>query len=207
MLPYVGRALSNLFRKPATESFPKTPAPDPQPDYRGRLAYDATKCVNCGMCQRVCAPQAISRKIVPLANGDQQITLTFDMASCTYCGTCAEFCAKKCITLTPDYMIVGTKPEDFLVEGTFIKKKPPTPKFTPEQLEAIRKAQAAKKAAAAAAAGGAASPASAAPVTAAVPKPAAPAANPATAAATAAPAPAANPAPAAETKAPDKKPE
>ena len=43
MLPYVGRALSNIFRKPATERFPKTDAPEPAKNYRGRLSYDSTK--------------------------------------------------------------------------------------------------------------------------------------------------------------------
>ena len=46
-------------------------------------------------------------------------------------------------------MIVGTKPEDFLVSGTFTKKKPPAPKFTPEQIAAMKAAAEAKKKAAA----------------------------------------------------------
>lgn len=148
ILPYLGQALKNLFRKPATEKFPAGDPPTAQPGYRGRIAYDPKVCVNCGMCQRVCAPQAISRDIRPLPGGDQEITLTFDLASCTFCGTCADFCAKHAIHLTDDYMIVGTKPEDFLVSGTFVKKKPSAPKFTPEQIAAMKAAAAAKKAAA-----------------------------------------------------------
>ena len=124
ILPYLGQAIRNLFTKPATEKFP--------------LA-----------CQKVCAPQAISRDIRPLPNGDQEITLTFDLTSCTFCGTCADFCARHAIHLTEDYMIVGTKPEDFLVSGTFTKKKPPAPKFTPEQIAAMKAAAEAKKKAAA----------------------------------------------------------
>ena len=150
MFPYLKTAIANMFKKPATERFPFAEAPKAQENYRGRIAYDPEKCINCGMCIRVCAPQAITRDIVPLENGDQQITFTFDMTSCTFCGTCADFCTQHTITMTDDYMIVGTKPEDFLVTGTFIKKKPAPPKFTPEQIEAMKKA-AAKKAAAAAA--------------------------------------------------------
>ena len=50
-------------------------------------------------------------------------------------------------------MIVGTKAEDFLLTKSFIKKAPPKPKFTPEQLaEMKKKAEAAKAAKAAQAA-------------------------------------------------------
>ena len=83
ILPYLGRAFTNLFRKPATEKFPLEDAPKAQPNYRGRIAYDPNLCINCGLCSRVCAPQAITRTIKPLPNGDSEITLTFDMTSCT----------------------------------------------------------------------------------------------------------------------------
>ena len=87
-----------------------------------------------------------------------EITFTFDMTSCTYCGLCADFCSRNSIVLTDDYMIVGSKPEDFLVSGTFIKKAPPKPQFTPEQLAKMKAAAAAKAAAAKAAQVGASAP-------------------------------------------------
>lgn len=151
-LPFLKQALGNLFRTPSTEAFPAGDPPKAQPNYRGRLAYDASKCINCGMCERVCAPHCMTRVAKPVEGGepgDQEITFTFDLRSCTYCGLCADFCVKKSITLTDDYMIVGSKEEDFLVSGTFIKKAPPKPKFTPEQLAAMKAAAEAKKKAAA----------------------------------------------------------
>lgn len=109
--------------------------------------------MNCGMCERVCAPQSITRNVKKLENGDQEVTFTFDMTSCTFCAMCSDFCAKKAIKLSDDYMIVGTKAEDFLLTKSFIKKAPPKPKFTPEQLaEMKKKAEAAKAAKAAQAA-------------------------------------------------------
>ena len=92
-----------------------------------------------GMCERVCAPASITRKATKLENGDQEIDFSFDLTSCTFCGTCADFSATKSITLTDDYMMVGTTPEDFMVRATFIKKAPPKPKFTPEQLAEMKK--------------------------------------------------------------------
>lgn len=152
LLPYVGTALLNLFRKPSTEKFPAGEPPKAQPGYRGRIEYDATKCVNCGLCEKVCAPNCMTRTQRPAPGGepgDMEITFTFDLTSCTFCGLCADFCAKKAITLTDDYMMTGTKHEDFIVSGTFVKKAPPKPKFTPEQLAAMKAAAEAKKKAAA----------------------------------------------------------
>lgn len=152
LLPYLGSALTNLFRKPVTESFPKGEAPKAQPNYRGKLSYDAGKCINCGLCERVCAPNCMTRTQRPAPGGepgDLEITFTFDLTSCTFCGLCADFCAKKAIVLTDDYMMVGSDHEDFIVSGTFIKKAPPKPKYTPEQLAAMKAAAEAKKKAAA----------------------------------------------------------
>lgn len=156
MLPYLKKALANLVSKPSTEAFPAGEPPKAAAGYRGRISYNPEVCVNCGMCMRVCAPQCMGRTVEKLENGDQKITFTFDMTSCTFCSMCADFCSRHAITLTDDYMIVGTQPEDFIVSGSFIKKAPPPkPKFTPEQIAEMKaKAEAAKKAKAAA--GGAA---------------------------------------------------
>lgn len=153
MFPYLKQALSNLFMKPSTIAFPAGDPPKAKENYRGRIAFNEKTCINCGMCERVCAPASITRKATKLENGDQEIDFSFDLTSCTFCGTCADFCATKSIILTDDYMMVGTTPEDFMVRATFIKKAPPKPKFTPEQLaEMKKKAEAAKAAKAAAAA-------------------------------------------------------
>ena len=150
MLPYLKRALGNLFRAPATEKFPAGEPPKAAEGYRGRIVYHADRCINCGMCLRVCAPQCMTRTIKPLENGDQEITFTFDQSSCTFCSLCADFCSRKAIKLTDDYMIVGTTPDAFIVSGTFVKKAPP-PKMTPEQIAELKaKAEAAKAAKAAA---------------------------------------------------------
>ena len=65
VLPYIGTELGNLFKKPVTEAFPHGDAPAAMPNYRGRIAYDATKCINCGMCEKVCAPHCMTRTQKP----------------------------------------------------------------------------------------------------------------------------------------------
>lgn len=155
IVPYLTTALSNLFKKPVTDPLPTKAAPQAPAGYRGRILFDPTKCINCGMCERVCAPHCMTRESKPLAGGepgDLEITFTFDMTSCTFCGLCADFCSRNSIQLTQDCIITGTSREDFLVVGSFVKKAPPKPKFTPEQLAAMKAAAEAKKKAAAQAA-------------------------------------------------------
>lgn len=122
IFPFLKEAIHNLFTKPSTVEYPfKVPDIPPAPNYRGRIAYDAEKCVNCGSCVKVCSPSAITREFEDVEGG-QKITYTFDMTSCTFCGTCQDFCDTGAIQMTQDYHITGTKPEDFLVIGSRIKK-------------------------------------------------------------------------------------
>ena len=134
MLPYFEDALKKLFRKPDTEAFPAV-IPPAAPGYRGRIVYHPELCINCGLCERVCAPQAITRTVEKTPEGDDHVTMEFHMGSCTFCATCADFCSRHAIELTGDYMIVVTDEEDLKVRGDFIKKKPaprPAPAPKPE---------------------------------------------------------------------------
>ena len=118
--PFVKEALMNLFSKSSCDMYPVKSAPA-MPNYRGRIKYDPTKCMGCGMCERVCAGGAITRVIEKTEDGDR-VTLTFDMGSCTFCSHCADFCSSKAITLTDDYHMIATKHEDLLETGSFVKK-------------------------------------------------------------------------------------
>lgn len=140
--PFLPIAIKNLFSKPSTVPFPKVNV-QAKPNYRGRIAYDASKCVACGLCIKVCSPSAIE-KTVEEVEGGQNITYTFNLTSCTFCGTCADFCGRKAITMTDDYHMVATDVKDLMVTGTFFKEN--KPKLTPEQIAEL-KAQAAAKAA------------------------------------------------------------
>ncbi|MBR2180605.1 MAG: 4Fe-4S dicluster domain-containing protein, partial [Oscillospiraceae bacterium] len=88
--PFLKEAVCNLFSKPSTVNFPKV-AVEAAPKYRGRIAYDAEKCVNCGMCIKVCSPGAITRTSEDVPEGEK-ITYEFDLTSCTFCGMCQDFC-------------------------------------------------------------------------------------------------------------------
>ncbi|MDO4573354.1 MAG: 4Fe-4S binding protein, partial [Clostridia bacterium] len=91
--------------------------------YRGRIVFHADKCINCGMCERVCAGGAISTSSVETEEG-LLITRRFFLGSCTFCSCCADFCSKKAIELSQDYHMVARDEADLVVEGTYLKKKP-----------------------------------------------------------------------------------
>lgn len=125
--PFVKEAIGQLFSKPSCNMYPlKESAAAPR--YRGRIVYHADKCIGCGMCERVCAGNAITRTVEKLEEGDK-ITLTFNLGSCTFCSSCADFCAHGAIEFTPDYHMVATKAEELLVTGTHIRPaRKPAPK-------------------------------------------------------------------------------
>ena len=120
-LPFLKEALTNLFSKPSTVEFPKVNV-DAKPNYRGRIAYDAEKCVNCGMCLKVCGPEAITRTEEDVEGG-VKITYKFDLTSCTFFGMCQDFCSEKAIRLTEDYHMVELDKHDLVSTGYRIKEK------------------------------------------------------------------------------------
>lgn len=59
IFPFLKEAVWNLFSKPSTVQFPKVNV-DAKPNYRGRIAYDPEKCVNCGLCMGKCPKKCLS---------------------------------------------------------------------------------------------------------------------------------------------------
>lgn len=119
--PFLKEAIKNLFSKPSTVKFPKTEV-CAKTGYRGKIDYNPELCVNCGMCLKVCSPEAISRTSASVSGGEN-ITYEFDLTSCTFCGMCQDFCSTKAIRLTEDYHMVATDPLELIVKGTRFKKK------------------------------------------------------------------------------------
>jgi NADH-quinone oxidoreductase subunit I len=123
--PFIREAFSQVFKKPSTERYPAIKKEAPE-GYRGKILYHPDRCINCGMCIRVCAPGAITRTIEKVDEGDK-VTFEFYLGSCTFCSMCADFCPKKSIELTREYSMIAQTEEELKVRGTFIKKVPPKP--------------------------------------------------------------------------------
>lgn len=118
-LPFVKEAVKGLFSKTSCEMYPFVPS-EAAPRYRGRIVFHPEKCINCGMCKKVCSPGAITTEIEEVEGG-QKITYHFDLTSCTFCGTCEDFCDEKAIKLTDDYLMVAEDKKDLIVSGSKIK--------------------------------------------------------------------------------------
>lgn len=123
--PFVKEALKHIFAKPSTENFPAVKKEAPA-GYRGRMVFHPETCTGCGMCIRVCAPNAITKTVEKLDEGER-ITMEFHMGSCTFCETCVDFCPKKSIEMSGDYAMVARDEEEMKVRGTFVKKPPQKP--------------------------------------------------------------------------------
>ncbi|WP_051541994.1 4Fe-4S binding protein [Clostridium lundense] len=121
-IPYIKHAIKHIFMPAETERrhYKLVDAPE---SYRGRIKFDENTCIGCGMCMRVCAPEAITKKVEKL-DGEEKITMNFDLGSCTFCKMCEDFCPKKSIKLTKDYALVSSDKSSFHEKGSFIKKLP-----------------------------------------------------------------------------------
>lgn len=86
------RVMKNFFSKPVTRLYPVNDR-KPFERTRGRIYFDNTNCVYCGMCQRKCPADAIE---VDRANS----TWKLNAFRCIICGECVNSCPKKCISLT-----------------------------------------------------------------------------------------------------------
>jgi len=148
--PFVREAVTKLFSKPSCAMYPAVPS-EAAPGYRGRIVFHPETCINCNMCERVCAGGAITHTEEKVEEG-LKITRSFDLGSCTFCNTCADFCTRHSIELTRDYHMLGIEEGDLIVSGTFIKAPPKKPAPKPAAAPAAKPAAAAPAAAAPAAA-------------------------------------------------------
>ncbi len=131
--PFVREAVSKLFSKPSCNMYPFVPS-EAAPHYRGRIVFHPETCINCNMCERVCAGGAITHTEEKVEEG-LRVTRSFDLGSCTFCNTCADFCTRHSIELTTDYHMLGVEEGDLIVSGTFLKAAPkkPAPKPAPAE--------------------------------------------------------------------------
>jgi len=123
--------LNALFIKPATVRYPfvKVPMPD---RFRGKIAFDSTKCIGCKLCMRDCPANAITITKV----GDKQFQAEFCLDRCIYCAQCVDTCPKKALTATAEYELAQFQRNKLKV--TFHAEPPPpvAPAATIEQTAA-----------------------------------------------------------------------
>ena len=106
------QALTALFSRPYTTTFPKTPY-EPIPQFRGRVRYDEDECIGCGACAEVCPAKCID--VMDDLEGSSPVRrLVQHLDQCIWCGQCERYCpTEKGIRQTTEYDFVGFKREDF----------------------------------------------------------------------------------------------
>jgi len=93
----LGDIARSLFKKPVTELYPfvKKPAPE---RLHGKLAYDAEKCIGCGLCVRDCPANAL--ELIVIDRAAKRFVMKYNIHRCIFCDQCKVVCRPKCIGLT-----------------------------------------------------------------------------------------------------------
>jgi formate hydrogenlyase subunit 6/NADH:ubiquinone oxidoreductase subunit I len=110
-----GEVMRHLFKKPATCSYPFTPA-KPHAQFRGRIDFDSAKCIGCQICVRVCPSKAIEIPLSgeqppapaqvegqPAAAARKKFDCIMKLDHCVYCWQCADSCPKQALITTQDF--------------------------------------------------------------------------------------------------------
>ena len=98
----IREVLRSAMQRPATIRYPFVKITMP-PRFRGKLKFDARKCIGCKMCMRDCPSNAIT--IVKV--GDKKFEAQIDLSRCIYCAQCVDSCPKKALEATREFELAG----------------------------------------------------------------------------------------------------
>jgi formate hydrogenlyase subunit 6/NADH:ubiquinone oxidoreductase subunit I len=113
-------AIKTLAQRPATIRYPAQPAKKMDIS-RGHVTIDESRCISCGLCQRVCPSQAI---IVEKEAKTWQI----DRLRCVVCRGCVDVCPVKCLFMDTQYTSPMVSREVVLIAITYVKPEKPAVK-------------------------------------------------------------------------------
>lgn len=91
--------LRSLFKKPATINYPFDRKTGMPLNLRGKLLFDASKCIGCQLCVKDCPTNAIRINKI----GEKQFEAEVDLGKCIYCGQCVDSCVKKSLSMSHDF--------------------------------------------------------------------------------------------------------
>lgn len=108
MLPFIFKMLT---KKPATVLYPFVTVKMPE-DFRGKLKFEADKCIGCKICMRDCPSDAIIIEKI----GEKQFKAEVYLDRCIYCGQCVDSCPKRALKNTKDYELANYTRDKLKVE-------------------------------------------------------------------------------------------
>jgi formate hydrogenlyase subunit 6/NADH:ubiquinone oxidoreductase subunit I len=100
----IREVLRSIARKPATRLYPATKAVMPE-RFRGKICFDAAKCVGCKLCMRDCPTSAIMIR----KTGEKQFEAEIDIFGCIFCGQCVDSCPRNALEVTPEFELAQLK--------------------------------------------------------------------------------------------------
>ena len=129
MLPQV---FAQMFKKPWTNKFPakyqpssttkfladvsagkaKIIPPIETPEgFRGKIQYDAEKCIGCKLCIKVCPCGAIEYK-------EKEKKIKIYLSRCCFCSQCNDICPVDCLSMSNEFLLADTDKysKDLIVE-------------------------------------------------------------------------------------------
>jgi formate hydrogenlyase subunit 6/NADH:ubiquinone oxidoreductase subunit I len=128
----VGMTLGNLFHEPATIKYPAVgEKPAVEKNYRGRLRYDSTSCVNCGLCMKDC-PTGALKIINDGTREDKKMRAELNVSKCIFCCQCVDSCHKNCLSFSQD-IDLSVMEKDKLHQGLMPPDKTETDEKANEQ--------------------------------------------------------------------------
>lgn len=117
-------AIKNLLKNPVTIAYPGQKA-NLQEKFRGKVTFDKSKCIGCGLCRAFCPSECIRlgfRKQKMLVNNlEHQKAMhpikSIDAGKCIRCGMCIDICPVKCIWFSKDFELADKDKNNFVNYG------------------------------------------------------------------------------------------
>lgn len=91
--------VASFFLPPITEKYPFE-KPKTANRFRGKLAFDSSKCTGCNLCSKDCPANAL--EIVILDRAAKRFVARYKMDHCVYCAQCIQSCKFKCLDMPKD---------------------------------------------------------------------------------------------------------
>lgn len=95
--------IKKFFRKKITEEYPEVMPKLPARSH-GSFAFEAEKCIVCGLCSNACPNRVIDIQSFKDEAGKKVLeNYKMNLAYCMFCGLCVQACPTKAIGFKPDF--------------------------------------------------------------------------------------------------------